>query len=82
MPSSQSTVSRSSKSTRTDWKYTIEKSRYGLYTSILTDGTRMVTGLTEEATRLVTDSIHIPVMKGEFDGFTSKPRSSVVDGKL
>ena len=42
----------------------------------------MVTGMTEEAVRLVTDDIHIPVMKGEYDGFTSKPRSSVVDGKL
>ena len=82
MPSSPSTVSRSSKSTRTDWEYTIEKSRYGLYTSILIDGTRMVTGLTEEATRLVTDSIHIPVMKGEFDGWTSEPRSGIVGGKL
>lgn len=82
MPSSQSTVSRSSKSTRTDWSYTLVKSRYGLYTSVLSDGTRMVTGMTEEGVRLVTDDIHIPVMKGEYDGFTSKPRSSVVDGKL
>lgn len=82
MPSSQSTVSRSSKSTRTDWSYTLVKSRYGLYTSVLSDGTQMVTGLTEDAVRLVTDDIHIPVMKGEYNGFTSEPRSSVVDGKL
>lgn len=82
MPSSQSTVSRSSKSTRTDWSYTLVESRYGLFTSVLSDGTQMVTGLTEDAVRLVTDDIHIPVMKGEYDGFTSKPRSSVVDGKL
>lgn len=82
MPSSQSTVSQSPASTRTDWSYTLVKSRYGLYTSVLSDGTRMVTGMTEEGVRLVTDDIHIPVMKGEYDGFTSKPRSSVVDGKL
>ena len=58
------------------------ESRYGLFTSVLSDGTQMVTGLTEDAVRLVTDDIHIPVMKGEYDGFTSKPRSSVVEGKL
>ena len=82
MPSSQSTVLQSSVSTRTDWSYTLVESRYGLFTSVLSDGTQMVTGLTEDAVRLVTDDIHIPVMKGEYDGFTSKPRSSVVDGKL
>ena len=58
------------------------ESRYGLYTSVLTDGTRMVTGMTEDGGRQVTDDIHIPVMKGEFDGWTSQARSSVVDGKL
>tara|TARA_B100000902_G_C27213653_1_gene865777 strand:+ start:883 stop:1011 length:129 start_codon:yes stop_codon:yes gene_type:complete len=42
----------------------------------------MVTGLTEESVREVTDTIHIPVMKGEFDGYTSTPRKGVVDGKL
>ena len=82
MPSSQSTVSQSPALTRTDWSYTLVESRYGLFTSVLSDGTQMVTGLTEDAVRLVTDDIHIPVMKGEYDGFTSKPRSSVVEGKL
>ena len=82
MPSSQSTAVQSQNLTRTDWSYTLIKSRYGLYTSVLSDGTHMVTGLTEEAVRLVTDDIHIPVMKGEYDGWTSKPRSSVVEGKL
>ena len=82
MPSSQSTVLQSPVSTRTDWSYTLVESRYGLFTSVLSDGTQMVTGLTEDAVRLVTDDIHIPVMKGEYDGFTSKPRSSVVEGKL
>lgn len=67
----------------TKYDYTIQKSRYGLYTSVLnSDGTSMVTGLTEEACRLVTDTIHIPVLNGTFDGWTSTPRSSVVEGKL
>ena len=62
--------------------YTIEPSRFGLYTSITTDGVRMVTGLTEDAVRRVTNEIHIPVLMGTFDGYTSIPRSSVVGGKL
>ena len=82
MPSSQSTATSSPKSKRTDWTYTITKSRYGLHTSTLTDGTRMVTGMTEEDVREITDNIHIPVMKGEYDGYTSTPRMGVVDGKL
>ena len=63
-------------------EYTIEKTRFGTYTSITTDGERMVSGLTEDAVRICTDTIHIPVMLGTFDGFTSEPRSSVVGGKL
>jgi len=82
MPPSQSTATSSPKSKKTDWTYTITKSRYGLHTSILTDGTRMVTGMTEEDVREITDTIHIPVMKGEFDGYTSTPRKGEVDGKL
>jgi len=82
MPSSQSTATSSPKSKRTDWAYTITKSRYGLHTSTLTDGTRMVTGMTEEDVREITDTIHIPVMKGEYDGYTSTPRMGVVDGQL
>ena len=81
MSSQQSTLSTSQK-TRSDWKYTIEKSRFGLFTSVLTDGTKMVTGSTEDGVRIVTDDVHIPVMKGEFDGWTSQARSSVVEGKL
>ena len=67
---------------RTDWTYTIEQSRYGLYTSILSDGTKMTTALTEDACRFVTDNIRIPVMKGEYDGFSSTLGSAVVGGKL
>ena len=64
------------------YEYTVQRSRYGLYTSYLSDGTAMVTGLTEDACRLVTDSIHSPVLKGEFDGWTSIMGKAVVDGKL
>ena len=78
----ESMPTQSDSSTRTDYEYTIEKSRFGLYTSVLTDGTRMVCGLTEEAVRSITDDVHIPVMKGEFTGYTSEERSSTVDGKL
>lgn len=63
-------------------EYTIEESRFGLFTSVLTDGTRMVTGMTEEAVRYCTDNIHIPVMQGTFDGWTSAPKAGVVAGKL
>ena len=82
MPSSESTATLLPESKRTDWTYDIIKTRYGLYTSVLTDGTRMVTGMTEDGVRIVTDTIHIPVMKGEFNGYTSIPRKGVVDGKL
>ena len=63
-------------------KYNIVKNRFGTYTSVTTDGERMVTGLTEEGVKYCTDMIHIPVMLGTFEGTTSKPRSSVVGGKL
>ena len=64
------------------WAYTIEKTRYGLYESVLHDGTRMTTALTEDACRFVTDNIRIPVMRGEWDGETSICGSAVVGGKL
>jgi hypothetical protein len=66
----------------TNYDYTIEKSRFGLYTSVLSDGTKMTTAMTEEACRFVTDHIRIPVMKGEFDGYQSTLGSAVVGGKL
>ena len=55
------------------YEYTVTEVPLLLYTSYLSDGTAMVTGLTEEACRLCTDTIHIPVLKGEFDGWTSTP---------
>jgi len=60
--------------------FIIEKSRFGLYTSVTTTGERMVTALTEDACRTVTNEIHIPVMLGTFDGYTSVARTnSAVD---
>ena len=67
---------------KNDWSYTIEKSRYGLYTSVLKDGTKMTTALTEEACRYVTENIRIPVLRGEYDGVTSVMGRATVDGKL
>ena len=63
-------------------KFTIEKSRFGLFTSIAPDGTRMVTGATEDSCRWVTVNIHIPCLLGTFDGITSEGRDSVIAGKL
>jgi len=63
-------------------QFTIEKSRFGLYTSVTPSGVRMVTGMTEDACRWVTINIHIPVMMGTYDGYTSEGRRAVVDGKL
>ena len=56
---------------KNDWSYTIEKSRFGLYTSQLKDGTRLTTALTEEACDFVTKNIRIPVLRGEWEGETS-----------
>ena len=56
--------------------YTIRKTKYGMYESVTTDGQPMVTGMTEESVRYATNEIHIPVMLGTFDGYTSEGRSS------
>ena len=71
-----------SKKPMTDYTYEIVRSRYGLYTSVLTTGEHMVTGLTEDACRWCTDNIHIPVLKGTYEGYTSIARSATVEGKL
>ncbi len=52
-------------------EFTGEKSRFGLYTSVTTDGEKMITGPTEETCVEVTKTIHIPVKLGTFDGYTS-----------
>ena len=58
-----------------DYAYTIEESRYGLFTSVFADGTKGTTALTAEACDFVTRNIRIPVMRGEWDGPTSTPVS-------
>ena len=68
--------------TKNDWSYTIEKSRFGLFTSVLADGTRMTTAMSEEACAYVTNNIRIPVLRGEWDGSESTLGSATVDGKL
>jgi len=67
---------------KNDWSYTIEESRYGLFTSVLKDGTKMTTALTEDACRFVTDNIRIPLLRGEYDGETNTLGNATVDGKL
>lgn len=63
-------------------KYSIEKSRFGLYTSVAEDGTRMTTALTEDACRFVTENIRIPVIQGTYAGPASVLGSAIVGGKL
>jgi hypothetical protein len=66
-----------------NYDYTIKETRFGLYTSYLTENDEpMVTAATEAACRTCTDLIHIPSLKGEFTGFTSEARSATVGGKL
>ena len=62
--------------------YEIKKTRFGLYTSYDKDGNELVTGLTAEAVDYVTMNIHIPVLQGTFDGYTSTPFNGIVEGKL
>ena len=68
--------------TEMNYSYTIEKSRFGLYTSVFADGTRGTTALTENACRFVTNNIRIPVMRGDYDGLTSVVGSAVGGYKL
>ena len=63
-------------------KYEVIKSRYGLYTSVLENGTKMTTALTEEACRFVTENIRIPVIQGTWDGNTNTLGCAQVEGKL
>ena len=63
-------------------KFTIEKSRFGLYTSVFEDGTKGTTALTEEACHYVTVNIRIPVLQGTWDGETSIVASAVGGYKL
>ena len=65
-----------------DYSYTVQESRYGLFTSVFADGTKGTTALTREACEWVTNNIRIPVMRGEWYGTTSVKGEAVVHGKL
>ena len=65
-----------------DYSYTIQESRYGLFTSVFADGTEGTTALTREACDYVTANIRIPVLRGEWDGPTSICGDATVGGKL
>ena len=62
--------------------FDITESRFGLFTSVKTDGTNMITAMTEDACLRATKDVHIPVLLGCFEGYTSEPRSGTVGGKL
>lgn len=62
--------------------FTIEESRYGLFTSVTKDGTRMVTAMTEEICRKVTETIHVPNVFGDASVTTVVVGSARVNGKL
>ena len=61
-------------------EYRIECSRWKTYTSILKDGTKMVTGATEDAVRVCTEDIHIPFYyeSDSSDIVTTKPDEALV----
>ena len=65
-----------------DYSYTIKETRYGLFTSVFADGTEGTTAATKEACDFVTKNIRIPVMRGEWDGYTGIMGSAIVGGKL
>ena len=80
--SNSETKPNTSENSTDRWAYTVEQSRYGLFTSVFADGTKGTTALTREACDFVTKNIRIPVMRGEWDGPTSVMGSAIVGGKL
>lgn len=63
-------------------RFTIEETRFGMFVSVLEDGTRMVFGLTPEAVLTGTQihqEAHAPGYDGRYDLSTY---SGVVGGKL
>ena len=63
-------------------EYEIIETRFGLFTSVTPDGTKLTTGLTREGVDDVTMNIRIPVLQGTFDGYESTKYTGQVDGKL
>lgn len=71
--------------TKYSWQgidFTVDESRFGLFTSYDKEGKGMVTSGSLEACVDATCRIQIPVILGTFDGYTSEARSSTVGGKL
>lgn len=63
-------------------RFHIEETRYGMYVSVLEDGTRMVFGMTPEAVMVGTQmhqEAHAPGYDGRYD---LSSYSGVVEGKL
>lgn len=63
-------------------RFSIEETRYGMFVSVLEDGTRMVYALTAEAVKECTQmhqEAHAPGYDGRYDLATF---SGTVDGKL
>ena len=54
-------------------EYTITKSRFGLYTSIKADGTRMVTGETEDGVRFYVPNNLVSINQEQFDIWFNSP---------
>ena len=62
--------------------FTIEESRYGLFTSVAPNGARLVTAMSEEICRRVTETIHIPSLFKDPSVTTVVVGSANVGGKL
>ena len=65
-----------------DDSFTVEKQRWGTYTSVGTDGRRLVTSLTEESCIQATRFYLKGLQEGWGDSNTSKSYEGVVGGKL
>lgn len=62
--------------------FMVDESRYGLFTSVAPDGSRMVTAMTEKICRRVTETIHIPSKFNCPSVTTVVVGSAYVSGKL
>lgn len=62
--------------------FTIDESRYGVFTSYKSDGTAMTSAGTQEGCLEATKTIRIPVLLGVFDGYEAIIGNATVDGKL
>ena len=63
-------------------EYDIIESRFGLFTSVTPDGTKLTTGPTREAVDFVTKNIRIPVLQGTWADDQKVTYDGEVGGKL